>query len=37
MVYGGVILGNRIIDVVFVSWFIAQGYKTLLFLIKREG
>lgn len=36
MVDGGVILGNRIIDVVFVSWFIAQGYKTLLFLIKER-
>ena len=36
MVDGGVILGNRIIDVVFVSWFIAQGYKTLLVLIKER-
>lgn len=33
----GIILGNRILDVVFIAWFIAQFYKvvTTIFIDKK--
>lgn len=32
----GIIFGNRILDVVFVAWFLAQGYKVFISM-KQEG
>lgn len=36
MGYNGIIFGNKIIDVVVIAWFLAQGYKTLVYIIKEK-
>ena len=35
-VAGGVLFNNKIIDAVFIAWFIAQGYKVLQTLIETK-
>lgn len=32
----GIILGNRILDVVFVAWFVAQFYKVMISIIEEK-
>ena len=35
-VEGGVLFNNKIIDAVFIAWFIAQGYKVFVALIEQK-